>query len=704
MKERMAKNFNDILFRLSPEGIIIDYIAGDDELSLFSQDSLIGKKLHDLMPPKNADKIFAALKMLDGKKSIISKNLIFGQGNSKKLFEVKLLKLYDENITCLISDITLQENLDKEIELLISAFEVSNNAILITDAEGVIIWANNAFTSETGYSYSEAVGKKPSILKSGVNDPGIYVKLWDTIKKGKTWTGGLYNKRKDGTLYFDEQTITPFINHGGEITNFIAVKNDKTTYRKLEDELNLHLKLWDLISDAVVAFDNDLKIIAWNKGAEKIFGWKFEETFGKEITCFIRFGNCNNNSPNKLIELLQKGEIREELYQKNKFKKNIFIDFSVSSIKNTDKQIIGYIGLFKNSTFKKKILDEIRTEKELLNSLLDATSDCVIIFDDLGKEKLCNKSVLKYFNLTYDQFLRKGINNLFDFSGDKKIEWENRFKKVLSTHQLEKYEDLIELNNEKRYIEFYFFPIKSILSNINLVGLRFTDITDKKISEKNYIESKNLATLGKMAAYISHELKTPLNSIRINVDILSNSPDISPERKKSFSIIQREIKRLSMLMKDVLQFSNITDGICMETSIKKLIDDIKDLLEPILNENTIDLINLVEDIKISADPKKLQTVFVHLIENSIEAIKTGGQIKLYSRFDETGKKFFVYLTDNGCGIIEPDKIFEPFYSTKDIGTGLGLPITKNILNHYKSSIRLISSESGNTTFEITFNM
>lgn len=699
----MAKIFDDILFRLSPDGVIIDYIADEEELSLFSQDSLIGKNLHDLMPPNNADKIFSASKMLNNKRSIISRNLVFGNGNSKKLFEVKLLKLVDENIICLISDTTIHENLEKELELLISALEISSNAILVTDSEGVIIWVNKTFTLETGYSYSEVVGKKPNILKSGVNDPGTYIKLWDTIKKGKTWKGGLYNKRKDGTLYFNEQTITPFINHYGKITNFIAVKNDKTNYKKLEEELNLHLKLWDLISDAVIAFDSELNIIAWNKGAEKIFGWKFKETFGKKITSFIMFEKYGENNQNKLIELLKKEEFREELYQKNKFKKNIFIDYSISSIKNADKQVIGYIGLFKNSTFKKKILDEFRTEKELLNSLLEATSDCIIIFDDDGKEKLCNKSVLKYFNLTYDQFHRNSINKLFNFTREKRIEWEDRFNKVLSTHQIGNYEDLIELNNEKRYIDFHFFPIRNGSSCINLVGLRFIDVTEKKISEKNYIESKNLATLGKMAAYISHELKTPLNSIRMNVDLLSNSLNISPERKKSFLIIQREVKRLSNLLNEVLQFSNISDTIFVEISIKELIDDIKDLLMPILNENSIDLINLVEDVKISADPKKLQTVFVHLIENSIDAIKSGGQIKLYSKFDDSEKKFFVYLTDNGCGITEPDKIFEPFYTTKDIGTGLGLPITKNILNHYKSTISLITSESGNTTFEIIFN-
>ncbi len=703
MKKGITKIFDDILLKLSPDGVVKDYLTGKEELSLFPESYPVGKNIRDLLPKETVEKIFTFSKRLNGNKSIISKDLTFGRGNAKQIFEVKLLKLNDDDVICFISDITSRENFEKELELLISALEASNNAIVITDVEGVIIWVNKVFSEETGYKYSEVIGKKPSILKSGMNSPVIYEKLWNTIKKGNTWTGGLYNKKKDGTIYFDEQTITPFINYNGEITNFIAIKNDRTSYKKLEDELDLHLKLWDLISDAVIAVDKEFKIITWNKGAEKIFGWKFKEVFGKKITGYVMLDEPGGSSAGKFTDLLKKGEIRDELYQKNKFKKNIFIDYSFSSIKNSGKEIIGYLGLFRDSTFKKKIIDEIRTEKELLNSVFDATSDCIIIFDEKGKEKLFNKSVLKYFNITYDQVHKKGIQNLLNLSKSKKTDWDSRLEKVLSFPRIYKYEDLIDLNNEKRYIESHFFPIRSS-SNVNLVGLRFLDITENKTAEKDYMESRNLATLGKMAAYISHELKTPLNSIRMNVDILSGSLDISPERRKSFSIIQREVKRLSKLMKDVLQFSNITDSISLETSIHELINDIKALLMPILNENSIELINLVEDIKISGDPKKLQTVFVHLIENSIDAIKSGGQIKLYSKFDDTGKKFSVYLSDNGCGIKEPDKIFEPFYTTKDIGTGLGLPITKNILNHYKSSIRVVSAEPGSTTFEITFNL
>ncbi len=141
----------------------------------------------------------------------------------------------------IISDITENKKLEAAMRLQSAALEETANAIVITDVHGVIEWVNPAYTRLTGYSAEEAVGKKPSILYSGVQEVPFYKNLWDTILNGKVWRGELVNKRKDGTLYNEEQTVTPLFDSNNNITHFIGVKQDITSRK--QSEVKIHLQL-----------------------------------------------------------------------------------------------------------------------------------------------------------------------------------------------------------------------------------------------------------------------------------------------------------------------------------------------------------------------------------------------------------------------------------------------------------------------------
>jgi len=121
-----------------------------------------------------------------------------------------------------------------QMRLQAAALEAAANAIVITDAEGTILWVNRAFTDLTGYEREETVGQNPRILKSWNHDPSFYRTLWSTIQSGQVWRGEITNRRKDGFLYTEEMTITPVHSPSGETTNYIAIKQDATEKKKLE--------------------------------------------------------------------------------------------------------------------------------------------------------------------------------------------------------------------------------------------------------------------------------------------------------------------------------------------------------------------------------------------------------------------------------------------------------------------------------------
>ena len=120
-------------------------------------------------------------------------------------------------------------------DLKLAALEASANAMLITDRSGTIVWTNPAFSRLSGYSKEETIGRTPNIQKSGEHKDAFFSKMWNTILTGEVWCGETYNKRKDGTIYVEEQTITPIRGADGEIEHFISVKQD-ITRRKLDEE------------------------------------------------------------------------------------------------------------------------------------------------------------------------------------------------------------------------------------------------------------------------------------------------------------------------------------------------------------------------------------------------------------------------------------------------------------------------------------
>ncbi len=136
---------------------------------------------------------------------------------------------------------------EEELRLSHSALEAAADGIVITELDGAVVWANPAFTRMTGYELGEVIGKNPRLFRSGVQREAFYRQMWKTIEAGDVWRGELYSRRKDGTLYVEEMAITPVLGEQGEITHYVAIKQDVTP-RKRQEEVIQNLATRDLLT------------------------------------------------------------------------------------------------------------------------------------------------------------------------------------------------------------------------------------------------------------------------------------------------------------------------------------------------------------------------------------------------------------------------------------------------------------------------
>ena len=141
-------------------------------------------------------------------------------------------------LTLFVRDLSARKEAEDALRKFSRAIDQTASTIVITDANGVIEYANPRFVETTGYAVAEAIGRHPSLLKSGETPREIYAKLWDTVRNGGVWHGEFHNRRKDGTLYWESAIISPVRSPQGEITHYVAIKDDISERKQAVDELH----------------------------------------------------------------------------------------------------------------------------------------------------------------------------------------------------------------------------------------------------------------------------------------------------------------------------------------------------------------------------------------------------------------------------------------------------------------------------------
>jgi two-component system, NtrC family, sensor histidine kinase PilS len=231
----------------------------------------------------------------------------------------------------------------------------------------------------------------------------------------------------------------------------------------------------------------------------------------------------------------------------------------------------------------------------------------------------------------------------------------------------------------------------------------FQDVSKITELEHRLEAETRLASVGQLAAGIAHEIRNPLASISGSIETLhSNLKTPSSEDKKLINIALREIKRLNMLITEFLQFAKPKVENFLYNDLGKIITEVTEAIQ-IRTKDMVQcnfIIDIPHDLRVYSDSEQLKQVFFNLFINSVEAAKDKHiQIKIAATQNTNGA--LLYIQDNGAGIpVElSKKIFDPFYSTKSYGTGLGLSTVAQILKSHKGTIRTLPSTEG-ATFEI----
>ena len=418
--DTLIQNLPGMVYRTRCESSWAFEFVSDKCLTLtgYKANDLVNNKVvsyYDLIHPEDKRKVLEQIQhAVEEKKPYQLVYRIKTTGDYEKwVWEqgVGIFSEKDDDLVALegfVIDITEQKAIEDQLEVQSNALEAAANGIVIMDNVGKVIWCNSAFTNLTGYTLNELIGKELNILKAESFPEQIFEYMWTTATNGNIWHGEIVNRKKDGSLYNEEMTITPIKDSLGKIKYFVSIKQDITERKKSEEALReSELRFRGLFENATIGIYRtsfDGRILMANPTLIKIFGYDSFEDISK-VSAELTYADPKTRDVFQ-SELMKRGNIFGfESQWRKKDGTIIFIRESARSVKDESGNILYYEGTVEDISDKKK------TEKALVEAKEHAEQS-----DNLKSEFLAQMS----------HEIRTPLNVILSFTGMMKDELQDQ--------------------------------------------------------------------------------------------------------------------------------------------------------------------------------------------------------------------------------------------------------------------------------------
>ena len=363
----IVEHSDDAIISTELDGIVTSWNRGAERIYGYSAVEALGRHISfSFSPEKHAELHVLSQKIANGE----SIDRFYTQGLTKNgtIIDLSLsISAIKDGTGKLVGmseiarDVSAHRRTEKQLQLQSAALEAAASGIVITDRHGTIVWVNHAFTTMTGYSKGEILGKNPRLLKSGEQPESYYANLWSTISSGRVWQGEIVNRRKDGTASTEEITITPVTQGLGSVTDtyFIAIKQDVTERKQIEQALRqAEEKYRAIFEDAVVGIFQitpEGRPLSVNRALAEMHGYDSPEHLLAEVSNLARQLFVDPGRMGDLRRALDENDVvrsaEVEVYRRDRSKKWVLLN--LRAVRDADGNIALNEGTVEDITDRK---------------------------------------------------------------------------------------------------------------------------------------------------------------------------------------------------------------------------------------------------------------------------------------------------------------------------------------------------------------
>lgn len=451
--------------------------------------------------------------------------------------------------------------------------------------------------------------------------------------------------------------------------------------------------------EAVFSFDLNGNYLSVNPAMEKLLGYSEEEYLQQSFVPLVYDEDVERTLQH--YKIAASGTTQR--YQTKALHKDgsiIHVDVTNMPI-IVNHEVVGVYGIAKDITSRKKADDALTVKTQQLESFIENNGDSILIFSLQGKVIQVNQAFEDTFGWSKHEILNQELYQL-PFIPSEAFDEVRKFHAEVKNgnHVVRSETTRLRRDGTILNVLLSISPITDANDKIDGWSVIFKDITEWKKSQEMLQNTEKLSIAGQLAAGIAHEIRNPITAIKGFLQLINSSID---EYKEYFTIMSSEIKRIELILSELLILAKPQVSKLERKDINVLLDQVITLLDTQAILNNVEIITEFqsEETYIQCDENQLKQVFINYIKNAIESMPKGGKLVIQIRA-VNHDKINIRFRDEGVGMSKEtlSKLGQPFFTTKEKGTGLGYMISKKIIENHLGEVNINSKPNRGTTIDV----